>query len=474
MTKTVNERELVLGILMETVENGQYSHIVLRDVLAKYQYLSRQERAFITRVSEGTLEHLIEIDYILDQFSKVKVKKMKPVIRNLLRSAVYQLKYMDSVPDRAVCSESVKLAVKKGFSGLRGYVNGVLRSVARGMDEIRYPSEGTRALSVRYSCPEWIIELWKQSLGEDVIETMLADSQRVKPVTVRCCLNRTAPEAFAGIMEKEGVKAEPHPYLPYAFSLSGYDHLDSLDSFREGLFMVQDVSSMLVGELADPQSGERVIDVCAAPGGKALHIAEKLYVKEKQCKEKAPAGDAVMGESAPLRGHVEARDLTEYKTDLIRKNIERSGLPNISAVCMDASVPDPASAGSADIVIADLPCSGLGVLGRKTDLKYKASPEGIQSLVELQRKILSCAKEYVRPGGVLIYSTCTVDPAENMDNVHWFLGQYPEFSLDDISGRLCPELRDSVTEKGGIQLLPGVHQSDGFFIARFVKRKKQA
>lgn len=342
------------------------------------------------------------------------------------------------------------------------------------MDEIRYPEKGTRALSVRYSCPEWIIELWKQSFDEDVIETMLADSQRVKPVTVRCCLNRTAPEAFAGIMEKEGVKAEPHPYLPYAFSLSGYDHLDSLDSFREGLFMVQDVSSMLVGELADPQPGDRVIDVCAAPGGKALHIAEKLYVKEKQCKEKAPAGDAVMGESAPLRGHVEARDLTEYKTDLIRENIERSGLPNISAVCMDASVPDPASAGSADIVIADLPCSGLGVLGRKTDLKYKASPEGIQSLVELQRKILSCAKEYVRPGGVLIYSTCTVDPAENMDNVHWFLGQYPEFSLDDISGRLCPELRDSVTEKGCIQLLPGVHQSDGFFIARFVKRKKQA
>ena len=232
MTKTVNERELVLGILMETVENSQYSHIVLRDVLAKYQYLSRQERAFITRVSEGTLEHLIEIDYILDQFSKVKVKKMKPIIRNLLRSAVYQLKYMDSVPDRAVCSESVKLAVKKGFSGLKGYVNGVLRSVARGMDEIRYPEEGTRALSVRYSCPEWIIELWKQSFDEDVIETMLADSQREKPVTVRCCLNRKTPEAFAAVLEKEGVKAEPHPYLPYAFSLSGYDHLDGLDSFR--------------------------------------------------------------------------------------------------------------------------------------------------------------------------------------------------------------------------------------------------
>ena len=456
MTKTVNEREIVLGVLMELRwKNGQYSHIVLRDVLAKYQYLSKQERAFITRVSEGTLEHLIEIDYILDQFSKVKVKKMKPVIRNLLRSAVYQLKYMDSVPDRAVCSESVKLAVKKGFSGLKGYVNGVLRSVARGLDDIRYPEEGTRALSVKYSCPEWIIELWKQSLDEDVIETMLAEFQREKPITVRCCLNRAAPEGFEKILEEEGARAEHHPYLPYAFSLSGYDYLESLDSFREGLFMVQDVSSMLAGELADPQPGAQVIDVCAAPGGKALHIAEKLYVKEGQHNGKEPAGDAIMREGAPLRGHVEARDLTEYKTDLIRENIERSNLPNISAACKDASVPDPASVGTADIVIADLPCSGLGVLGRKTDLKYKASPEGIKSLVKLQRQILSCVKEYVKPGGSLIYSTCTVNPAENIDNVHWLLEQDPEFSLDDISDKLCPELRDSVTERGCIQLIPG-------------------
>ena len=235
--------------------------------------------------------------------------------------------------------------------------------------------------------------------------------------------------------------------------------------------MVQDVSSMLAGELADPQPGDRVIDVCAAPGGKALHIAEKLYVKEQQGDEKNLPEDIRKEQYLP--GHVEARDLTEYKADLIRENIERSGLPNISAACRDASVPDPAAVGTADIVIADLPCSGLGVLGRKTDLKYKASPEGIKSLVKLQRKILSCVKEYVKPGGTLIYSTCTVNPAENIDNVHWLLEQDPEFSLDDISERLCPELRDSVSEKGCIQLLPGVHKSDGFFIARFIKRKKQ-
>ena len=145
---------------------------------------------------------------------------------------------------------------------------------------------------------------------------------------------------------------------------------------------------------------------------------------------------------------MEARDLTEYKTDLIRENIVRSGLPNISAVCRDASVPDPAAVGTADIVIADLPCSGLGVLGRKTDLKYKASPEGIKSLVKLQRKILSCVKEYVKPGGVLIYSTCTVNPAENIDNVHWLLEQAPEFSLAGTSQRLCTERTTNLWDTG--------------------------
>lgn len=450
MTKPVNEREIVLAVLMEVIENGQYSHIVLRDVLAKYQYLEKRERAFITRVSEGTLEHLIEIDYILDQFSKVKVKKMKPVIRNLLRSAVYQLKYMDSVPDRAVCSESVKLAVRKGFSGLKGYVNGVLRSVVRGLDDVKYPEEGIQALSVKYSCPEWLIRLWQQSYSDDVIEKMLMDFQQEKPITIRCCLNRMSPEELEQKLQEEGVTAEPHPYLPYAFFISGYDYLEGLESFQEGLFAVQDISSMLVGELAAPSEGDSVIDVCAAPGGKALHVAEKL----------ALAGD----------GHVEARDLTEYKVDLIRDNIARTGLDNISAVCRDASVPDKDRAGTADIVIADLPCSGLGVLGKKADLKYKASLEGIKSLADLQREILICAQELVRPGGVLMYSTCTVNPVENVDNVHWFLEQYPEFVQDDIKGKLCTDLQDSVLEKGCIQLLPGIHKSDGFFIARLIRK----
>ena len=463
MTKPVNEREIVLAVLLEVTEKGKFSHIILRGVLSKYQYLEKRERAFITRVTEGTLEHMIEIDYILDRFSKVKVKKMKPVIRGILRSAVYQLKYMDSVPDRAVCNEAVKLAVRKGFSGLKGYVNGVLRSVARGLDDVQYPGEKMEELSVRYSCPKWILDLWGRTYGTEVIEKMLNDFQQEKPVTIRCCLNRISPDRLRERLESEGITVEKHPYLPYAFQISGYDYLNDLAAFQEGLFTVQDISSMLVAEIASPEAGAQVIDVCAAPGGKALHTAEKLYMAEAQLLKDENA------QKNRTAGHVEARDLTEGKVELIRENIERTGLTNISAVCRDASVPDRDAEGRADLVIADLPCSGLGVIGKKPDLKYKASPEGIDSLVRLQQKILSCAQSYVKPGGTLIYSTCTVNPGENIDNVHWFLQQYPEFSPGDIRDRICPELRESVVEKGCIQLLPGVHKSDGFFIARLLR-----
>ena len=459
MTKAANEREIVLETLLEITENGQFSHIILRDVLNKYQYLEKRERAFITRVVDGTLEHLIEIDYILDQFSKVKVKKMKPVIRAILRSAVYQLKYMDSVPDRAVCSEAVKLAVRKGFSGLKGYVNGVLRSIARGLDSISYPQDEIKALSVRYSCPEWILDLWEKTYEPDVIEAMLADFQADKPLTIRCCLNRITPETLREELEAEGIAVADHPYLPYAFRISGYDHLNELEAFRSGYFTVQDVSSMLVAEIADPQAGERVIDVCAAPGGKALHLAEKLLTADEAADK--PGGSTV-----------EARDLTELKVGLIRENIDRMGLPNITAVCRDASVPDEASENTADIVIADRPCSGLGVIGKKPDLRYRVTEEGVASLIRLQRQILDCVQAYVKPGGTLVYSTCTVNPGENEENVYWFLEKHPEFRLADITGALCPELKESVTDKGCLQLLPGIHECDGFFIAKLIKKEE--
>lgn len=424
--KPVSERELVLGILLEVTEHGGYSHLVLRDVLAKYQYLDKKERAFITRVSEGTLEHMMELDYILDQFSKVKVKKMKPVIRNLLRSAVYQLKYMDSVPDAAVCNESVKLAVKKGFGSLRGFVNGVLRNVARNLDNVSYPEDPVDNLSIRYSMPRWILELWIPAYGMENVERMLQSFQEEQPLVIRC-RDEKVPEH----LRAEGVHAEPHPYLPYAWQISGFDYLGGLESFQNGEFSVQDISSMLVGETADPQENDYVIDVCAAPGGKSIHVAEKLVGS----------------------GHVEARDLTLYKVGMIEENIERTGLLNIEAVCQDALVYDEESREKADIVIADLPCSGLGVLGKKTDLKYKMNPDTQEELVHLQREILSVVHRYVKSGGKLLYSTCTIHRAENQENAAWFAEQYPEFEL--------------VRER---QFLPGVDDSDGFYIAEFVRK----
>ena len=443
-------RELILGILLSVTRDGEYSHIALQNVLNKYQYLDKKERAFITRVTEGTLERMIEIDYIIDQFSKVKVNKMKPVIRCIMRSAVYQLKYMDSVPDSAVCNEAVKLATKKGFSTLKGFVNGVLRNIARNLDNLTYPdkTDYVSYLSVKYSMPTWILKEWLECYGKETVETMLEDFLKEKPTTIRLNSNVMSKEELVDSLEKEGVHVENHPYLPYALWISSYDYLADLESFRQGAFYVQDISSMLVAHIANPKKNDTIIDVCAAPGGKALHMAELL------CDT----------------GHVEARDLTDYKVNLIQENILRSGVTNMEAVKWDATVLNEDSIGKVDIVIADLPCSGLGVIGKKTDLKYKMTKETQGELVNLQRQILSKVVDYVKEEGTLVYSTCTIHAGENMGNVHWLLQEYPQFELVPIEVFLCEDLKSSVQDKGCLQLLPGVHQSDGFFIAKFRKK----
>ncbi len=444
-------RELILGILLEVTKDGEYSHIALRNVLTKYQYLDKKERAFITRVTEGTLEHLIEIDYILNQFSKVKVNKMKPVIRCILQSSVYQLKYMDSVPDSAVCNEAVKLATKKGFHTLKGYVNGVLRNIARNLDNIAYPdkSDLEQYFSIRYSMPDWILKQWLKAYDERTVEAMLEEFLKEKPTTIRCNRNQCTVEELMDSLAKEGVSVRQHPYLSYALQISDYDYLADLQSYQKGMFYIQDISSMLVTEIAGPKEGDFVIDVCAAPGGKALHMAEKMNGT----------------------GHVEARDLTDYKVALILENIERTGITNMNAVRKDATEPDESFFEKADIVIADLPCSGLGVLGKKTDLKYKMTEKTQGDLVELQRRILSNVQHFVKADGHLVYSTCTIHSGENMENVDWFLAHYPEFELVSISENLCESLKERVQKGGCLQLLPGVHESDGFFIAKFKKVK---
>ena len=388
MAQSTNTRELILDILIQITRGGEYSHIALKNALDQYQYLEKQERAFIARVVNGTLERMIELDYIIDQFSKVKVSKMKPVIRTILRSAVYQLKYMDSVPASAACNEAVKLAAKRGFGSLRGFVNGVLRNISRNLSDISYPSEEDMlySFSVRYSVPEWILGQWLAEYGKETVRAMADEFLKEKPVTVRFHPDRISKEELMRKLKEEGVSVKEDAELPYALHLSGLDYLMKLESFQKGYFQVQDVSSMQVAQWAAPEEGSYIIDVCAAPGGKAIHLAEMLR----------------------RTGHVEARDLTEYKIGMIRENILRSGMTNIEVVQMDARLRDEASVGKADIVIADLPCSGLGVLGRKPDLKYKMTQDTQRELVKLQREILSVSAEYVKQGGKLIYSTCTI------------------------------------------------------------------
>nr|WP_275061492.1 16S rRNA (cytosine(967)-C(5))-methyltransferase RsmB [Diplocloster modestus] len=440
---------MVLGILMEVTGKGTHSHLVIRDVLSKYQYLGKQERSFITRVSIGTLEQMILIDYIIDQFSSVKVKKMKPVIRNILRSAVYQLKWMDSIPDSAVCNEAVKLTRKKGFQGLSGFVNGVLRSITRGLAEIRYPDEKENPaeyMGIRYSQPLWLTQMWLARFGPETTGQILRAFLDESPTCIRCSTGKIRAEELADKLNLQGIETIPSPYIKEAMEIRGYDHLGALPEFKQGLFQVQDVSSMLAVRIAAPAKGDIVYDVCAAPGGKSLYLAELME----------------------NTGMVTARDLTPYKVGLIEENIQRSGLTNIRAQVWDACVLDESAVETADLVLADLPCSGLGVLGRKPDIKYHMSPGQMQELCRLQREILGTVHNYVKKGGVLVYSTCTIDREENEENLDWFLNKFP-FHLEKIDPYLCEELRNGTTARGYLQLLPGVHRADGFFMARLRK-----
>ena len=446
MAGTVNLREIVLGILMEVTEREAYSHIALRNTLEKYQYLPKHDRAFISRVTEGTLENLIQIDYVIECFSKVPIYNMKPLIRNLLRMSVYQLKYMDNIPDSAVVNEAVRLAQKRGFYNLKGFVNGVLRAAAREMDSITYPSADVNPieyLSVRYSMPQWILKKWMDQFSFEEVEKVCASFQEDEPVTVRLRTDRVSKEQIIESLESEGVTCRQHPYLDYALKLSGFNYLQALTAFRNGWIYVQDVSSMLVAEVAAPNWGDYCIDVCAAPGGKSTHISDKLKGS----------------------GYVEARDKSEDKVMMMQENIDRLGIINMVAALKDATVFDQNSFHKADIVLCDVPCSGLGVIGRKQDIRYRMNPTRQEELVRIQRRILSVAQNYVKPGGVLIYSTCTIGADENQMNLKYFLENFP-FHLDSIDPYIPQQLRCRTSEGGYIQLLPGVHETDGFFIAR--------
>lgn len=444
----INARELIVDMLKEITARDNFSHVTIRNVLTKYNYIDVQEKAFIKRVTEGTLERMIQIDYCVNQFSKVPVNKMKPLIRNLIRMSVYQLLFMEHIPDSAVCNEAVKLAEKRKFQSLKGFVNGVLRTIAREKEKIQYPDKATQLeeyLSVVYSMPKWIVEMWLLEYPAEQVEQILKSLLENHFVTVRIRedLNTTEKEEMIAALEKSGVKVQSHEYLPYAYRLEHAEGIGNLELFQKGALAVQDISSMMVGELAAVEKEMFVIDTCAAPGGKTLHIASKLKGS----------------------GKVLARDLTEKKVELIRENVERFGYTNVEIQVYDAAKLDETLVEAADVVLVDVPCSGLGVIGKKKDIKYNVSKESLESLLPLQREILKTAQHYVKKGGTFIYSTCTIHKAENEEMLQWFVHEFP-FEMESIDDYLPKEICGDTTKEGYLQMLPGIHDSDGFFIAR--------
>lgn len=404
-------RSVAVYSLVQILEEKRLSHIVLKEALSEHSDFEMRDRAFVTRLVEGTLEYTIQLDFILNQISKVHTKNMEPLIRTVLRMGSYQILYLDRVPDSAAINEAVELVKSQDdkLFFLSGFVNGVLRSVSRDKEIIfqNLAHTGKTPAYIRFSLPLWMYDALKKKYGREEAERMLRwflEGEKANYVRFR-----------DGRTEK----------------LEG--DIVHTEAFRSGEITIQDYASQQVGLEAGPKKGDYVVDVCAAPGGKSCHVAALLEGS----------------------GHVDARDLSEAKVSLIRENIVRQQLTNITAGVWDARKPDPTlldreGHGRADIVIADLPCSGLGILGKKPDIRFRASREGIRELQKLQREILQTVSRYVKPGGRLLYSTCTLTQEENEDN------------------------RDYIEKELGLRLekertfLPG-QPSDGFYLTVFRK-----
>lgn len=499
------EREAVLEILTRIRESGDYSHIAVKEVLDRCERegMDRRQRAFVKRLTEGVIERRIELDDVIRKYTKKGVR-IKPVVRDILRMGIFQILYMDSVPDSAACNEAVKLTKANGKKEVAGFVNGILRNVARGKDNLlstqvlsgskQLPSEegtgagtgsaenGTAAssdmtspagitlLSRKYSMPEWIIRMWNRQFSPEETEKLLASFLEVRPVTIRFD-DRCSEEQRESILSQfaqMGVSVRKGHYLPYCYELTGTDSISKLPGYREGFWTVQDESSMMVAEAAGLAGGETVYDVCAAPGGKATHCAAKLLAMAEAAQEVETGRNA---KTAPLAsGTVRAFDLSKGKVTLIEKNARRMHLSNLMAEQRDALAPVPEEEkGKADVLLCDLPCSGLGVIGRKRDIKYHVSEKQLEELQELQKKILTNAVRYLKEGGTLIYSTCTINRGENEE-----ISAFIENELGLKPDALAPHLPADIPgiEKGSegnrLQMLPHVHGTDGFFLARFV------
>ncbi|WP_245625190.1 16S rRNA (cytosine(967)-C(5))-methyltransferase RsmB [Paenibacillus stellifer] len=439
-------RETALDVLLRVEQEGAYSNLQLNSSLQKAG-LSREDAGLATELVYGTLSRLNTLDFMLDQFVSKGVAKLQPWVRCLLRMSLYQIVYLDRIPSHAAVNEAVNLAKKRGHQGISGMVNGVLRSALRTGELPALPSglDEAERISLEHSHPLWLVKEWIGRFGAETAEAICRADNEPPAVSVRVNTTMTARDKLLLEMREQGLDAFPSQLSPFGIVVRGGGNLALSDWYRDGVLSIQDESSMLVAEALSPEPGMKVLDCCSAPGGKTSHIAELM---EDQ-------------------GSIVACDLYPHKAELVAQQAERLGLGSIETIAIDAlELPQRYPAMSFDRILLDAPCTGLGVIRRKPDLKWSKTPGDRIEISRLQRRLLNGAAELLKPGGILVYSTCTIGSAENEENVKDFLSSHPEFVSSDQDSPLAERLGSLLSaDQPGMQILPQQFGSDGFYIA---------
>ncbi|MDS1029861.1 16S rRNA (cytosine(967)-C(5))-methyltransferase RsmB [Bacillota bacterium LX-D] len=449
----ISAREVALKVLYQIEVEDAYANLALSHYLGQLK-LSTLERGLATELVYGVTRSRNTLDWILSQFITSGLKKLTPWIRNILRLGVYQLFYLKKIPESAAVNESVNLAKKYGHAGTVKLVNGVLRNLIRKKANIEFPSladDPVGHISLKYSHPAWLIEKWLKEFGEKETMELCQANNQPSANSIRTNTLKTTPESLKEQLELQDIKVDQSRFVPEGLLISNFSNLENLEGFKNGLFLMQDESSMLVSYLLQPKPGSFLIDSCAAPGTKTTHLAQ---MAKDDCQ-------------------IIACDVHEHKLELIAQNCQRLGLKSIKPNLLDARKIGQVYQGQADYILVDAPCSGLGVLRRRPDARWKKNPKQIKELSILQLEILKGVCGALKQGGVLVYSTCSISPEENIEVIKKFLHLHQEFKLDSIRNLLPFELtRDediSLAEKGCMQFLPHVHGTDGFFMARMVR-----
>ncbi len=441
-------REIALDVLNRVEEHKSYSNLELKHVLDRTP-LNAPDAGLVTELVYGTIQRRGTIDFILDQF--VRGKKLQPWVRNLLRLSLYQIRFLDRIPERAAVHEAVEIAKRKGHQGIASMVNGVLRNVLRQPDvwEKLPGGDAAKKLSVAESHPEWLVRKWMSAYGEETTRAICQSNNRAPHTSVRVNLLKTSKESLLTELKQEFPDVRPSELSPSGIIVAG-GHAAGTRLFRDGYFTVQDESSMLVAPALGVQPGMKVLDACAAPGGKTTHIAELMQ----------------------NRGRIVASDVHPHKRDLIAQTANRLGIDIIEPIVSDALDLPEKNLGVFDRILLDAPCTGFGVIRRKPDLKWNKTPEDVKEIAALQLRLLERVASLLAPDGRLVYSTCTIEREENEQLVRRFVADHPEYELDTSLADDLPSAVTAVADSssGFVQILPHHFDSDGFFIAR-IKRK---